>query len=138
MLRLENSRGRQHARGGFDRTPHGAAQLQRAKRSEVLRMLQKADIVHADYDGRGTEDRRRVLHVQQVRTILAQPARNIEAQAHKWIHRDAVLEKAIRQVFARRLTREIGHKIGIMIQRRETMQEITDVSFVPRKCWPIA
>jgi hypothetical protein len=50
---------------------HGRAKLHGAPPREVFGALEEADIVYADDDRRGAGKGRRVLHMNKIRTILA-------------------------------------------------------------------
>src|SRR5262249_15185775 len=73
----------QNARRPIYRTAHRELQLHGAVPREILGVLQKTDVMHADDHRHGTRQRSRVLDVQQIGTILPAPHRQVEAQAEK-------------------------------------------------------
>src|SRR5271165_790106 len=123
----------EHSRGGFHRTAHRAAQLQRAEPGEIFGMLEKTHVMHADHDRRITKDGRGVLDVQEIRMVQAQPAGNIEPQPDEGIDGYTVLSKPIRQLRMSVGARKIRHELTLFVEKCKTAQYIADVCFVPRQ-----
>src|SRR5712692_2692380 len=82
---------REHARRRLYGTLHRTAQLCRAEPGEILRMFEITYVVDADHQRYRRPNRTRVLDVQQVGTILAQPPWQVEPQPAERIRGDPAL-----------------------------------------------
>jgi hypothetical protein len=94
-------------------------------------MLQKTYVVDAYDDRSRAEEWSRVLHVQKVRAVAPQPSGKIETETDERVHGDALLQEPFGNILKRIFPAKIGHEIGFMIQRCETIQEISNICLVP-------
>jgi hypothetical protein len=84
------------------------------------------------YDDRSrAEEWSRVLHVQKVRAVAPQPSGKIETQTDERVHSDLLLQEPFGDFVKRVFLAKIRHEIGLMIQQRETIQEISNICLVP-------
>ena len=121
---------REHAGRALHRLLHRQAQLERTKPGEVLRILQKAHIVHADHQGSRAEQRTRILHVQQIRTIAPEMPGQVHAQTLVGILRDTPRPDPARQIRLGALLRDIGDQFAAFVQAGELLQKVADINFV--------
>ena len=84
-------------------------------------MLDKTDVMDADYDGHRARQRRRILDMQQVGTVLPQPHGQFQSQAEEGIRRDLARAETGGGPLSGILGRDICYEFRLLIQGSETL-----------------
>ena len=113
--------------------PHGPLQLPGAIAGEVFGMLQKAHVVNAHHNRNRAGERRRVLHVQQVRPVLPHLHCKIEPQTHKRIGRDPPGTNVGRDMSGGTLRRHVGNELVVLVLGGKCVQKTPNVYLITRE-----
>jgi hypothetical protein len=68
--------------------------------------------------------------MQQIRTILANLAGQVQSQTKEWVYGDVPLMEAVRHFRERGLAREVRDEVRFLVNRRKTVQKIADVGLI--------
>src|SRR5215472_17259953 len=96
-------------------------------------MLQEAHVMDADYYRHRTCQRRRVLHMQQVRPVPSQLQSKIAAEANKGDRGNVPYAEPGRHAGFCILHRKVGDKLRLSIRSRKPVQKASDVDLVARE-----
>src|SRR5579859_108004 len=121
---------RQDARRPADGPAYGQAQLQRPVERKIVRVLQKAHVVHAHHHGYRTRQRRRVLHVQKFRAVPPQLQSEIAPQPDEWIARDTTHRKTSWYPGFGVVHRQIRDEFRFPVETSEAVQKTPNVDFI--------
>jgi hypothetical protein len=87
--------------------------------------------MHRNDDWHLAAQRRRVLHVKQVRTIGPHPSRQVEAQTQKRIGRDPPGQHRSRQRMVRLGGRRVGYELAVPLSGGQCVQKTSNVNLIP-------
>ena len=93
-------------------------------------MHQKADVVYADHHRHGAAQRRGVLHVQQVGTILAELHRQFDSQPNERVRGDLPGLKPLGRPLPGIVGGKVSDEVRFVVQRRKAPQQAANIHFV--------
>jgi hypothetical protein len=123
----------QNLGGPVHGAPHAPLQLPGAIAGEVLRMLQKADVVNAHHHRNGARQRRRVLHVQQVGAVAPHLHGQVQPKTHERIGGDSPGLNVSRDTKGGTLRRHVGNELVVLVLGGKCVQETPNVDLITRE-----